>query len=91
MISLLAALALAAADPPSAAGDTTVPPAAAATPAKKARDPNERVCWTEMPVGSHLPKEFCATRAEREAMERDGREVLRRNDRSANGGGLGPH
>lgn len=50
-----------------AAGSATpasTPQAAPAAQAPKAKDPSsETVCWVEEPIGSHLPKRYCATRS----------------------------
>jgi len=98
MLGIITALALAAAVDPSA-GATAVPPAPtvapvsaapAAAPGKKAPGPDDKVCWNEEPTGSHLPHRVCATRAERDQMQREAQESLRRNERSG-GGGLSPH
>lgn len=37
---------------------------------------DDRICTTEMVVGSHLPKRVCTTAAQRDAMHRSGQESL---------------
>ena len=93
MLITIAALLFAATEPGAssavAASPPTAAPIAAAAPKKKQSSPNDRVCWTEYPTSSHLPKTFCATRQEREDMEREARDSLKQNNRG-NGAGFGP-
>jgi hypothetical protein len=99
MLGIITALALAAAVDPSA-GASSSPPAPtvaavsavpATEPGKKAPSPDDKVCWNENPTGSHLPRRVCATRAERDQMQREAEQAMEHHNRSGGGGGLSPH
>lgn len=76
MLSLLMAAMLMAAEP-SAAASADAAVAAPAIPSKvqKAKG-DDKICWDERPTGSHVSKHFCATRDEREKMEREAQDVV---------------
>jgi hypothetical protein len=73
LLSLVAALAIQGA---SVSGAPTPPPQAGApaspakTAAKTTTAQSDTVCWTESPVGSHIPHRYCAPRAYWEARQR---------------------
>jgi hypothetical protein len=90
MLGIIAALALAAASDLSAGATRsssapTVSPVSTildAPPGKRLANPGDKVCWYAEPTGSHIRVPVCATRAERDELERAAREMLKRNDRS---------
>jgi len=64
-----------------AAGGSVTPASGAQTapaaPAPKAKDAStETVCWMEAPVGSHLPKRYCAPRSYLEGRTERDQEAL---------------
>lgn len=42
-------------------------------------DGNRRICWKEIPVGTHFPKTVCRTLAEIRSQEQNARDALQRN------------
>lgn len=65
-----------------AAADTSA--GGGSAPADHAKPKNkdlELVCWQETPVGTHFSKRVCATRIERERMERQGQEAVGQHPR----------
>ena len=54
------------------------------TSVSKERDPNQKVCRTEYPLGSRIPERVCKTRGEWDAIAERTRDELRRagNNRS---------
>jgi hypothetical protein len=88
----MTALLMAAADPAPAAGAAPPAPAPAAVAppaAAKAKQP-KKVCWQEMPTGSHFSKQICATPEELEQMEHNAQDALSDHARPHSGSGLGP-
>lgn len=75
MISLIAAMLVAAATPEAPAGSAATPPAtvqpatvqAAATPTPK----SEKICWDETPTGTRFSHKVCATREQLDQRRRD--------------------
>ena len=48
------------------------------TSVSKEKDPNQKVCRTEYPLGSRIPERVCKTRGEWDAIAKQTREELRR-------------
>lgn len=57
---------------------STAGAATAAEPSPSADKKDEMVCTTETPLGSHLPKRTCMTRADREERQKKDREKMQR-------------
>ena len=57
---------------------STAGAAAATEPSPSADKKDEMVCTTETPLGSHLPKRTCMTRAAREERQNKDREKMQR-------------
>ncbi|THD75100.1 MAG: hypothetical protein E7812_17680 [Phenylobacterium sp.] len=71
----------------------TTPATAAPAAAKAKTAANDTICWTEEPVGSHIPHRYCAPRAYWEQRQRMDREALSHqssggSSRSTGGGGM---
>ena len=90
-LAFVAAASVAAAGSATPAAATPAPTAAAtAARAAKAKDPSsETVCWFEAPVGSHLPKRYCASRAYLENRTREDQQGISPFYRGGPGGGGG--
>jgi hypothetical protein len=87
VISLLVALALAPVDVAAQPEAGAPPPAAAAAaPAKPKAKGSDRICWEEMPTGSHYPKRYCATRDELETRAQRDQDALNQKGRNPGAG-----
>jgi hypothetical protein len=77
----IAALLLAAAEP--AVAPPAPPAPAAADAPKRAKTPAEdRICWSETPLGTRFSHRVCATRAELDARRRNSQDFI---DRATSG------
>ena len=56
--------------------DGIIAPAAPTTAAPGKTAANDTICWTEEPVGSHIPHRYCAPKAYWEQRQRMDREAL---------------
>jgi hypothetical protein len=61
--------------------------AAPAAPAKAKTAQSDTICWTEEPVGSHIPHRYCAPRAYWEARQRADQNAINRFYHTTIGGG----
>ena len=72
MISLIAAMLIAAAAPETAPGSAATPPLAGGASAAPAPKPKpEKICWDETPTGTHFSHRMCATRDQLEQRRHD--------------------
>jgi hypothetical protein len=82
ILTLAAAVAMAASTP--AAGAASVAPESAAPAATVAKpDKDRQICKTEALAGSRVPKKVCATKAEWDARRQDDKEQLDKMQRAA--------
>lgn len=83
ILTLAAAVAIAASTPAAGAAPVATEGAAqAAAPAAKA-DKDRQICKTEPLAGSRVPKKVCATKAEWDARRQDDKEQLDKMQRAA--------
>ena len=71
MISLVAALLLAAATPDPAPAPSATPTSAAQPSADAPQKKPEKICWDETPTGTRFSRRVCATREELDQRRRD--------------------
>ena len=83
ILTLAAAVAMAAATPAAGAAPVAPEGAAQAAPAAKPENSDKQICKTEPLVGSRVPKKVCATKAEWEARRQNDKEQLDKMQRAS--------
>ena len=83
ILTLAAAVAIAASTPAAGAAPVAPEGAAQAAPAAKPVDKDRQICKTEPLAGSRVPKKVCATKAEWDARRQDDKEQLDKMQRAS--------